>query len=1042
MDYKLIKNRLGEVVVTQALETSKADFLATHLPFRNLKIESRGLKTIESGQLSEEDYFREYIMGTRDDHNFIIIKGDNGTGKSHLIRWLYYKYENEIDLNEEVALIITRFQNTLKSTLEQIINSNVFSDIEDTESFKKLIEANHILNEEELREQIAALLVAECNVKDEEGDKYLKRRHRRFLHSFLTDEVIRENILFKENGPIERIMSKLVHNPKIDNQNIEPRFYPEDFNIVHGGETLRKMNMRGEQSADRAIRMAESLANEKTWPTLREDVSRYLNSKIDRVIQSSIKIGKSDLREIFNQIRTKLKEDNKSLTLFIEDITAFTGIDRELIEILLINHRNEKNLDLCRITSVVGITTEYYNDYFPDNVKDRVTNKVIIEDESLFTSEEDKCELIGRYINAAKSEPRELEDWLKDGAVDSDLPIKSSSTDFEWADFTLGDGRKLSLYPFNKKAITNIYNGIRTQSPRNFIETIMLNLFKDYIIKPDEFPPTEQDLSNIEFPRWKDALIEERLMEEVEEDKRGRVNTLLKLWGDADIYKEEIEGRVYIGGVEKEVFEQFNLPLIDGARKQVGKDSVDERKLNKSIGELEDRTQQAAQSRNVKELEKIIEELEQWREGGVLASHKWFRDSLCNMIRKYFNWEEESISPLFMRYFIVSNNFDIEGQSVGTGEGFLMERDTDSYYVLLALALWRYKGNRSWDFPNSEEYILILTNYLNKNKEGILDIARYPDIEDKENWDYEKWALQQEYYICMLNGELDVDQSLEEIYKVIFTSNINIDIKNSYGEVWNSIINRLKSDRDIENHHNQIKRYYNLILGNANPETTSVYYLDAYHILNNLEKLKKDNWKLDNDVIDFLYKDRINNHYLPLKLLKRYWAGRIDKLADEGNEKIQSHLEKMENYFGENYNEENIDELNRMAKKFLDEILLGIKENYDPELFRPFKDRKYKGKDIMDFVEEMKGIKDLDNVYKIIKLSQESIFDMDYYLKTLENLEIRVISTENRYRDRIKEEDKKLISQITEIEENINNTIGKMKKELSSLIEVDSYVGG
>ena len=664
------------------------------------------------------------------------------------------------------------------------------------------------------------------------------------------------------------------------------------------------------------------------------------------------------------------------MTLFIEDITSFTGIDRELIEVLLVDHRNEENSNLCRLTSIVGITTEYYNDYFPDNVKDRVTNKIIIGDESLFISEEDKYELVARYLNAVKLESKDLEIWLKNGADDKMLPIKESSLDFEWAEFKLKDGRIMSLYPFNKKAISNIYNGIEDKSPRSFIRIIMLNIFQDYILNPESFPPTEKELSNIEFPRWENALIEERLRKEVEEDKRGQVDTILRLWGDAHIHRDIIDGKPHIGGVSEEVFTHFKLPLIDGTNrtksqnKNIG--SIEKKKTQKiEVTLKEDDSKKLDINKEEKELEKFLDELDRWREGETLASHKWLRDELCDIIENYFNWEEEMISPLFMKYFITTNYFHIEGQSVNIGKGFLMERNAESYYVLLTLGLWRYKGNRSWDFPNSEEYILLLTNYLNKNKEEILNIIRYPDIDNIENWDYEGWALLNEFYIRMLNGELNLDQSLEDIYKIIFTSDLNINIENIYGDIWNSTADRLKIDKDINTQHKQTVKYYNLILGSANPETTPVHYLDVYEILNNLERLMGNDWIVSKDINQFSDKEGTNNHYLPLKLLKKHWIGKIDKLVNEGEKKLDSVLEELEKNFGRNYNKETIDELNRMAEKFLTEILFNIKENYDPELFKPLRDKKYNGIEIMKFTEEIKKIKDLHDIHKIIKLSQK-----------------------------------------------------------------------
>jgi hypothetical protein len=42
MDINLIKKRMGEVIHTTALENTNYDFMATHMPFKNLKYQRRG----------------------------------------------------------------------------------------------------------------------------------------------------------------------------------------------------------------------------------------------------------------------------------------------------------------------------------------------------------------------------------------------------------------------------------------------------------------------------------------------------------------------------------------------------------------------------------------------------------------------------------------------------------------------------------------------------------------------------------------------------------------------------------------------------------------------------------------------------------------------------------------------------------------------------------------------------------------------------------------------------------------------------------------
>lgn len=57
----------------------------------------------------------------------------------------------------------------------------------------------------------------------------------------------------------------------------------------------------------------------------------------------------------------------------------------------------------------------------------------------------------------------------------------------------------------------------------------------------------------------------------------------------------------------------------------------------------------------------------------------------------------------------------------------------------------------------------------------------------------------------------------------------------------------------------------------------------------------------------------------------------------------------------------------------MDEILFDIKENYNPELFKPLRNKKYNGIEIMKFTEEIEEMKELHDIHKIIKLSKKII---------------------------------------------------------------------
>ena len=106
MDMNVIK-RIGKIIQTEATTTSIGDFLLTHVPFENLYLDAG-----KQSAISEEKLLNEVILSNHDDHKFIMVQGGNGSGKSHLIRWLKEKYVGLVDSEKEAVLLISRAHNT------------------------------------------------------------------------------------------------------------------------------------------------------------------------------------------------------------------------------------------------------------------------------------------------------------------------------------------------------------------------------------------------------------------------------------------------------------------------------------------------------------------------------------------------------------------------------------------------------------------------------------------------------------------------------------------------------------------------------------------------------------------------------------------------------------------------------------------------------------------------------------------------------------------------------------------------------------------
>ena len=85
-------------IKTDDMATEDAYFMSTHMPFSSLELFRGGY--YEEGKmpeptslLTEDEVFERLIYNPDNEHRMIIVRGNHGTGKSHLIRFLKGKFE-------------------------------------------------------------------------------------------------------------------------------------------------------------------------------------------------------------------------------------------------------------------------------------------------------------------------------------------------------------------------------------------------------------------------------------------------------------------------------------------------------------------------------------------------------------------------------------------------------------------------------------------------------------------------------------------------------------------------------------------------------------------------------------------------------------------------------------------------------------------------------------------------------------------------------------------------------------------------------------
>ena len=146
MNLSVAKTRLKEVIEVDSILSKESDFLLTHVPFRKIKVRN-GLKIDSlSEYLSEESFFEKYFVdhANFNSHQFIIVEGSSGTGKSHFIRWINAKLSN---CETDVVILIRRDDNTLKGTIKQLLNVDEIKNLKNKDTYERLVKANKTISD-------------------------------------------------------------------------------------------------------------------------------------------------------------------------------------------------------------------------------------------------------------------------------------------------------------------------------------------------------------------------------------------------------------------------------------------------------------------------------------------------------------------------------------------------------------------------------------------------------------------------------------------------------------------------------------------------------------------------------------------------------------------------------------------------------------------------------------------------------------------------------------------------------------------------------
>lgn len=895
MNISVAKQRMNEVLAVDSINSTQFDFLATHVPFRKIV-----LKTGKNGvnkNISEDEVFDKlFSPDSMNRHQLVIVEGPSGAGKSHFIRWVHAKLAEQ---ENEVVLLIRRSDNTLKGTIRQMLEIDEIKSISKKDAYERLVKANQTISDQKFKLEIYHRFLVE--IENDKREDSLSSVEKKKLIALLSNEQFRSR-LFAENGPIDRIFSRISSSDIIGADDVEAKFEVSDFTI----STDFQEDMVDKGADKKASSMADKLIAEGN--DYIEYITSYMNSFIDEVVRSCAGIEAGDFQQIFKEIRRELYKQHKSLTLLVEDITSFTGINKELLNALVTEHTGLNATDnMCRLISVVGTTSEYYKT-FRDNYVDRITSQITINDGTIGEKDDDLVQFVARYLNAISVERDEMEKWQRNGALLSELPIHIDPNMEVWGFYDL-DGRKLSLYPFNERSVKQLFHSMtNAKTPRYIIREIIEPAINEIITSPKEFPSfcgkwnssVDDDRNESVLKKIHASVNALEVGDHEKEKLRRRVSPLIGFWGNCKI---SVTKKGILAGIEKQVFEQLGLEAIyEELKKRSDIDDEPDTPLNGSNSgsvilppvitvdpELEKRKQAYNTFRN--------SVLKWYNEKAKLAGFQSVRDDICKFIYDTINWQQNGV-PMSLKSVLESTANKLVGfdrQDQGLDKVLIVLPDNDeTYQLLLCFGKWEYLGKQSWNYNGAVSDAFFATRWLENHKKDL--ISAVLGTIDGGVPVYIKAAMLIELYRHIFSGMVTASK-ISAIDKNDFLSpyterNTAISLNSGYTQEWNAILNSIY-EKNPKLKTEFLRKSFNLIMGADVNSSKLIFNRSLFN--KSLKSLKDSDFtvKLDEEAADRKISSKVELVEFCQKITAKSEIA-AKSMYDDGKKR----LNELWNYFG------------------------------------------------------------------------------------------------------------------------------------------------
>ena len=593
-------NQIAACIHSEAEELSDALLLAVHNPMQLVTTTFSNTQP----ELKTEQNLLDHLLVT---NRPMPIVGESGGGKSHLIRWLHAQLKFHPTAKQENWHIVRIPKNATMRQVLTLMLGDLQGEVFDS-ARKKIEDVGTKLSGELMQDIFFTFLcealrnnALDCRDKakqaqqnqDREALSLLKMQatFTKHLSTCFADPVFQQ-AFSAQDKPIANTIDRLIKSKSY--AEVEEKNYAvtcDDFNFLTSYEfefsdfnLLTKQAIEGLQltSSDSKVTMAVEMTNQA------------VNAATKLIFNHLFQFSNGNFQDLFVEIRTALKADNRVLVILVEDLAAISAIDDVLIDSLLQEDTYDGVQTLCPLKSVIA-TTDSNPTYFarretiltrsgfewriPSDNDLRMVNVDVQPDIEQVTA------FCARYLNAARHGIEEIEAhfaknddltalpvWLSDAAIEQHE--KQALDDFGYCSLisNKGESQEIALFPFNATAIRKLaelklyrkngqgeFNRTRF-NPRAVIKEMLIPILRDNNTDFEQanypsanFAKQHIDLANNSLREW--------VLRDVEKAYIERVMGFVAVYGEGESHSD------LRASLTNRQAEAFQLPAVFGEEK-------------------------------------------------------------------------------------------------------------------------------------------------------------------------------------------------------------------------------------------------------------------------------------------------------------------------------------------------------------------------------------------------------------------------------------------------------------------------------------------